>query len=176
MRKLLTSFIVLAMFIGAGAAFADDTTALTTKNYVDSGLRAVYNVAADAQERVGTLTTTVNNINTTVNGHTTDITNLQNTVGDENSGLVQQVNTNIENIESLQDQIDALEAASSDTTYSAGTGITISGQNNAVSVTGLDTTTESGNTTKRYVYQNGVLTELEVANTWNADILTSGNN
>jgi len=34
---------------------------------------------------------------------------------------------------------------------------------------------DTASTGKKYVYQNGVLTELEVAHNWNPNILTSGN-
>ena len=40
MKKI--AFTMASILVATGAAFADDHTVLTTKNYVDSGLRAVY--------------------------------------------------------------------------------------------------------------------------------------
>ena len=178
----------MAMFATVAPAFAEGETpsvtdesaaALTTKNYVDTGLKYVYRVAdaaqtaaddaataatnaasaaadaataaataqtaADAaQEDVDTLSGTVNTLSGTVAGHTEAITELQNRTYTDNN-----------------------------TTYSEGTGITIDETNgNAISVTGLENTKTVANANKKYIYQNGVLTELEVENTWNPAFLT----
>jgi len=173
MKKLLTSLMVLTLFIGAGSAFAEgeepvvtpssSEVALTTQKYVDDGLIYVYGKAKAAQTTANTAVTAAGNAQTAADAAQADVDALETTVSDLNDTVEGHTDT----LEDLQSQIDALEAASSDTTYQAGTGITISGNNNAVSVAGL-ANTEAG---KRYIYKDGVLTELEVANNWNPNIL-----
>ncbi len=55
-RSVYTSLAVMMLAISA-PAFAEETdhTKLTTKNYVDQGLRAVYQVAKDAADKLGSV-------------------------------------------------------------------------------------------------------------------------
>ena len=175
MKKTLTSGLVLSMLIGVGSALADEAaTALTTKNYVDTGLKAVYGVAHSASTILGDsnegLVKDVIDLETTVGdnegGLVKGVSDLKTTVGDNEGGLVKKVTD-------LETTVQTLEAATdSDTIYTAGTGISIdSADNNAVAVAGLAATTEAANQDKKYIYQNGVLTALDVENTWDPSIL-----
>lgn len=60
-KSVYTSLAVMMLAISA-PAFAEETdhTKLTTKNYVDQGLRAVYQVAKDAADKVGNAADGVN--------------------------------------------------------------------------------------------------------------------
>lgn len=105
-----------------------------------------------------------------VSGLSSDVSDLSSAVSDLSSSvsdLSSAVSDNADAIEALQSAVSAIE--DTDTTYNAGTGITIDGENN-ISVTGLASTT-GANADKRYIYQNGTLTELDVASTWNESVL-----
>lgn len=173
MKKILTSLIALTICVGTGAAFAEgeepavnpsapsaQATPLTTKTYVDDGLKYVYRVASDAATAAGNAATAATNAAAAAAAAQDDVDDLAETVAGHTG-----------QISDLQDQIDNLNLEG--TTYAAGTGITIdANDNNKVSVKGLAATASDG---KRYVYQNGELTELEVAHNWNPSVLTSGN-
>ena len=177
MRKTLTSGLVLSMLVGMGAALADEPTSLTTKNYVDAGLRAVYVVAnradtilADSEgnglvKDFGNLQTTVGNSD---RGLVKDVDDLQEIVGGEESGLVKDVTD-------LQDAVAAIQGtADNDTVYTDGTGIVIDAEdNNSISVAGLAATTEELNQDKKYIYQNGRLTALDIEHVWDPSILNN---
>ena len=180
-------------------AFAAGETSLTTKGYVDDGLRAVYNASKSyTNSKVGDSTTgltkDVNDLKNVVNGDGTnpglneivtgdgtaqntglvgDVAALQNAIGDgTTSGLAKEVSdldTQVNGNGGLDDRVTALENNPS-ATYTEGTGIDIT--NGSISVDGLATTQAAGNTTKMYIYQNGALTEMPVASSWSTDGLT----
>lgn len=90
MKKIVFSGFMASVLMASSAAFADESaTALTTKNYVDSGLRAVYRVATGAENgAVKDLQTAVGD---STGGLVKDVTALQTTVGSSTSGLVKDV-------------------------------------------------------------------------------------
>lgn len=135
MKKIVFSGFMASVLMASSAAFADDNTTLTTKNYVDSGLRAVYRVATGAENgAVKDLQTTVGATGTGGNastglvgdvealqdaigtagtggnagtGLTGDVEALQDTVGDSTGGLVKDV-------DDLQDDVTALQTTVGD--------------------------------------------------------------
>ncbi len=194
--------IIFSGFMGAllsVPAFAAGETSLTTKGYVDDGLRAVYNASKSyTDSKVGDSTTgltkDVNDLKNVVNGDGTnpglneivtgdgtaqntglvgDVAALQNAIGDgTTSGLAKEVSdldTQVNGNGGLDDRVTALENNPS-AQYTAGDGIDIT--NGAISVDGLATTQAAGNTTKMYIYQNGALTEMPVVSSWSTDGLT----
>lgn len=221
--------IVFAGFMGAlvaGPAFADGSS-LTTKNYVDDGLRAVYQASKGYTDTtVGTLPTRVGALETAVgnssSGLVADVAALDELINGDgttsNPGLAADVSAldtqingdgtttnpglaaDVSSIETILNgdgttanpglvaTVAGLSAAS--TTYTAGDGIAIDTTNNntisvnagdgltfdatthEVTIDGLATTQASGNTTKMYVYQNGVLTEMPVESDWATNGIT----
>ena len=195
--------IIFSGFMGAllsVPAFAAGETSLTTKGYVDDGLRAVYNASKSYTDgKVGDSTTgltkDVNDLKNVVNGDGTNPGLNEIVTGDgtaQNTGLVGDVaalDEQINGTNGLADDVTALQNTVGDTTtagtlaykvaqlennpstqYNAGTGIDIT--NGAISVDGLATTQAAGNTTKMYIYQNGALTEMPVVSSWSTDGLT----
>lgn len=218
MKKI--AFTMASMLVATGAMAAGENATLTTKNYVDSGLRAVYQKAQSAETKAEAAksvadanATAIQNLQTaiegvdysgkadqadlnalseTVAGHTTAISGLETSVAGKAdastvsalsetvagkadastvsalSGTVDQHTTAINN---LQSTVEGLN--DSDTTYTAGTGIAIdTANNNAI---GLSVPAAAANDGNAYVYKNGAWTALDVEDTWDASILTSGN-
>ena len=186
-RNFLCGLIASVSMISIGA-YADpvpdaSSSALTTKGYVDDGLKYVYKVAN------GTLPGTVQNLqsivgapasgndpatglvgaigtagsgNTPGTGLTGDVEALQKTVGDANSGLVQKVNS--------------LESNSK--TYNAGTGIKVTPgvAEGDPSTIGLKIDTVQNDAT--YVFKtdangNGTWEPIEVESSWDPGFLTT---
>ena len=191
MKKKILYGLVASISMATAGAYATDASdnAVTTKGYVDAGLKYVYKVANGISD--GAVKTLQTAVGTTSNGNTPgtglagavetlqgtigakgtggaagtglagDVQSLEQTIGDANSGLVQKVNS--------------LEAASK--TYTAGDGIKVTpGANEGdPSTIGLDVTT-SANTT--YVFKtdangNGTWQALEVESTWDPNFLTT---
>lgn len=74
-----------SMLVATGAMAAGENATLTTKNYVDSGLRAVYQKAQSAETKAAAAQTAAEN-------NAAAITNIQNKLGDgETSGLIKDV-------------------------------------------------------------------------------------
>jgi len=168
-RNFLCGLIASVSMISIGA-YADpvpdaSSAALTTKGYVDDGLKYVYKVASgisdgavkSLQTIVGNAADPANNVEAT--GLVGDVEALQKTVGNETSGLVKRVTD--------------LEESNG---YTAGTGIKVTpGTGDNPSTIGLDVTT-SANTT--YVFKTdangaGTWSEMEVADTWDPTFLTT---
>ncbi|MBO4480857.1 MAG: hypothetical protein J5742_04565 [Alphaproteobacteria bacterium] len=180
MKKKFLYGLVASISVFSIDAYADpvadaSSSAVTTKGYVDTGLKYVYdaikgevsNVKSDVNDVKGDVTNLQNAVGTAHVGDTpgTGLTgtveSLQNTIGDANSGLIQKVNS--------------LESASK--TYNAGTGIVVTpgATTDAPSTIGLDVTT-SANTT--YVFKtdaqgNGTWQALEVESSWDPGFLTN---
>ena len=183
-RNFLCGLIASVSMISIGA-YADpvpdaSSAALTTKGYVDDGLKYVYKVASgisdgavkSLQNIVGApangdnpATGLVGKVGTAAEGDKPgtgligDVEALQKTVGDATDGLVKRV-TDLENSNG----------------YTAGTGIKVTpGTGDNPSTIGLDVTT-SANTT--YVFKTdanggGTWSEMEVADTWDPTFLTT---
>ncbi len=89
MKKIVFSGFMASVLMASSAAFADDNTTLTTKNYVDSGLREVYKVATGAENgAVKDLQTAVGD---STGGLVKDVADLKTAVGDSTDGLVKDV-------------------------------------------------------------------------------------
>ena len=189
-KSVLYSLIASISMVSAGA-YADpdaSNSALTTKGYVDTGLKYVYDVATGAsngtvknlqndvtnlQNAIGTagvgntpgtgLTGDVEALQDALDdgtGNLIDVSTLKDTVGDANGGLVKRVNE--------------LEAASQE--YIEGTGIDISQDAQGKNVVSLDLGTTQNNTT--YVFKtdtngNGTWQAMEVEDSWNPGFLTT---
>ena len=196
MKKI--AFTMASMLVATGAMAAGENATLTTKNYVDSGLRAVYQKAQSAEAKADAAQTAAEN-------NAADITNIQNTLGNGTTpGLVKDVadlknatsdisgkadqsaldalsatvaghTTSITNLQDNKADKTALDALQQqvngiDTTAYTGTnGVAIDAETNQV---GLNVTAETG---KMYVYTSTGWDEIPVADTWDAGILTSGN-
>lgn len=194
-KKLLYSLIAsMSMIsIGAYAAPGDDasTSALTTKGYVDAGLKYVYDVAEGTENgtvktlknTVGnaalgtsaqTVTGAINELNTTING---DGVNSDGLVGDvaDLSGDVADLqdalgdgNGNLIDVSTLKETVDGLSANSA--IDGANTGVRISNKKIQLDVGNASNTT--------YVYKtdsngNGTWQAMEVEDSWNPGFLTT---
>ena len=156
MKKILCSGLMVTTLLSTVSAMADPepqavvpNSALTTKGYVDAGLREVYGAATSAQS--------------TADGVVSRVTALETTVGNSTSGLVKDV-------ADLQNTVQNLPNG---TTYTAGDGIYIN--NGTISIKDLDDTKAVGNTDKMYVFQNGELIEIPVAGSWVPGTITGNN-
>lgn len=142
MKHVLFSFAALSI-LATMPAFSTETTHLTTKGYVDTGLKEVYN-------RIKALNSATQN----------DLNELTIYVGapstDENpaSGLTAQV-------EALSGDLNSMESR---IVYTGdGRGVLVT-DDRKVSITGL--TSNTGTNDKIYVFRNNIATELEVEDTW----------
>jgi len=186
MKKMLCGSFAVIMLIATSSAFAVvDNNSLTTKGYVDDGLRAVYTTATGAQNTANTAIQAIGSVASGGNAGTGlagKVETLEGIVGNANSGLQQDVSD-------LQDTVG--EAGNG--TAGSGTGLTgrvedlelqmqnvpsaLQGENGVTissgkaSITGLSSTTGSDN--KMYILKNNTATELSVATTWDSSVLTT---
>lgn len=174
MKKNMAFFGIMAMVLGITSGMAAAPTSyVTTKGYVDTGLKALYNkiqtdigvTANEVQHDVDELTIYVGGASTEsaeATGLTLQVENLENAVGhasDENveaTGL----NARIENLEKT------VGADGQNMVYTGTRGITVS-ENRVVSVNGLS----AGSATdgKIYVFQNNVAREMPMVELWEED-------
>lgn len=194
-KKLLYSLIAsMSMIsIGAYAAPGDDasTSALTTKGYVDAGLKYVYDVAEGTENgtvktlknTVGnavlgtsaqTVTGAINELNTTINGDGVnsdglvgDVADLSDDVADLQDALGDG-NGNLIDVSTLKETVDGLSANSA--IDGANTGVRISDKKIQLDVGNASNTT--------YVYKtdsngNGTWQAMEVEDSWNPGFLTT---
>lgn len=184
-KNFLCGLIASVSMISIGA-YADpvpdaSSAALTTKGYVDDGLKYVYRVASgisdgavkSLQNIVGApangsdpATGLIGDIGTVGEGNTPGtglkgaVQSLQSTVGDSTSGLVKRV-TDLENSNG----------------YTAGTGVTVTpGENDDPSTIGIAVPSNATDGTK-YVFQadgngGGTWQAMEVESTWDPTFLT----
>lgn len=104
MKKMLSSGLVMSALFATSSALAADANSLTTKGYVDDGLRAVYQVAKGAADAIGDGTTP---------GLAKDVATLQGIVGDgttpglaqDVAGLTQDVTGLSQDVTTLQGQV-----------------------------------------------------------------------
>lgn len=179
--------------IGAYAAPGDDasTSALTTKGYVDAGLKYVYDVAEGTENgtvktlksTVGnaalgtsaqTVTGAINELNTTINGDGVnsdglvgDVADLSDDVADLQDALGDG-NGNLIDVSTLKETVDGLSANSA--IDGANTGVRISDKKIQLDVGNASNTT--------YVYKtdsngNGTWQAMEVEDSWNPGFLTT---
>ena len=199
MKKIVFSGLAASMVLVA-PAFAEITNdSLTTKGYVDSGLRALYSTTKTVTDGLGERVTSLEGIvgENATSGLRGSVATLQNDVtsietalvgNDGNGGLNATVNglntaingTNGEGglaaaVTQLQTTVQAFQTNGGDTTaYTAGEngGITIS--NHQVSITGLADTKTVENKDDLYVYKDGTLEKLSVVKTWNPSFNFAG--
>ena len=136
-------------------------TTLTTKDYVDTGLKYVYKNAANAN-----YSDAVNYKAGTVGAEIKSIKNKANNPADgayNNTGSGLTASTIQDAIDELADEIDNLPAA---TTYEGGVGIAV--ENGKVGLKGV---TASAAANKTYVFKNGSWQELKVEDEWDPDFL-----
>lgn len=163
-RNFLCGLIASVSMISIGA-YADpvpdaSSAALTTKGYVDDGLKYVYKVASGisdgAVKSLQTIVGAPTNGDKPGTGLIGDVEALQKTVGDANGGLVKRV-TDLESTNG----------------YTAGTGIVVTpGTGNTPSTIGLKIEETQNDTT--YVFKTdangaGTWQAMEVESTWNAE-------
>ena len=110
MKKTALTGVLATMLMTTGAAFANEPevtlSTLTTKNYVDSGLRFVYQAAQDAATSAATNAGNISSLQTTVNGQGSTITGIQNAIGSTATE-----GTMLYDIDQLQTKVSALEGA-----------------------------------------------------------------
>ncbi|MBQ6012277.1 MAG: hypothetical protein IJL23_04140 [Alphaproteobacteria bacterium] len=161
-KSVLYSLIASISMVSAGA-YADpvadaSSSALTTKGYVDTGLKYVYD---SIQSDVGDIQV--------------DVTNLQNTVGAPASGGNAATGL-VGDVEALQDAVGTAGQGEQ-----PGTGLTGRVESLEDAVTTLDNLgTDDLQANKKYILQTnsdgeGSWSELEVESSWNPGFLTGGN-
>lgn len=146
MKNLTFTGIMASILMTTGAAFAAgevELATLTTKGYVDAGLKAVYKTAATAASDAST---NASNIATNSAAIATNAENIA---------------TNANSITALQAAISGLDGAA----YSGVNGVTISDHD-----VGLNVTATGNN---MYVYTASGWAALPVEDTWNSSILTA---
>ena len=154
----ITGFIASILMATGVALAADNPTVLTTKNYVDSGLIAVYGTASAAEDQAATNAGDISGLSSTVESHGTAIGTLSEIVGSvaEENGLAYDV-------DQLKSQVTGLGGSE---ITSAEDGIAISDHKIKLA---LPAETTAG---KPYVYKAGTgWTELGVQNTWTPNAL-----
>ena len=162
MKKIMFFGFIVSVLMGQSLVFAApgedpvdaSATALTTKRYVDAGLKAVWNKAKAAD---------VENANTATYDSETEYD--EGTVGAAIKSIENDLGNAAGAVDELEDRVDSLEAA---TTYESGVGITVDNENRTVGLKGV-TAQELAN--KTYVLKNGEWQELEVEDSWNPNIL-----
>ena len=142
MKQILCSFLTLSMLV-VMPVFANSNEAhIPTTDYVDSGLRAVYQRARDADAQ---LRSDINEINSYIGTPT------------ESGGqtLTQQIAAISSDIETIENGMEY-----SDDEH----GVDVSNETKKIGISGLDDNTKIDN--KVYVFKNNTATELEMVGTW----------
>ena len=193
MKKSVLYTLMASISMTAFAAYAEDasTNALTSKGYVDEGLRYVYDIANGTRNgAVKDIQTAlsdengdlidVSNLADTVDDNATAIGALETAVGNNSAGLVKDVadlkTTVGDNSAGLVKRVKDLEQSS--IVYTAGDGIVVTpGETSSdPSTIGLNISNVQNNTT--YVYKTngsgvGTWQAMEVENTWDPTFLTT---
>ena len=186
MKKNFLYGLIVSVSMISICAYADPTeqaqdasnSALTTKGYVDEGLKYVYDVAnGTSNGAVKTLQQTVGGLQETIgheadpgnnvpaSGLVGDVANLQGALSDGQGGLI--------NVGTLKQTVDGLQTS----TYSGGDGVTVTQGTNGAPGTiklGLPANPGAGS----YVYQvdsngTGTWAPIEVEDSWNPGFLTN---
>ena len=171
MKKMMVFGFMVLLLMGQVPAFAEEEstttktdavlTALTTKDYVDKGLKYVYKNAANANYsdavnyKAGTVGAEIKNIKNKANNPAAGA------YDNKDSGLT--ADTIQGAIDELADEIDNLPAG---TTYEGGVGIEV--ENGKVGLKGV---TASAAANKTFVFKDGSWQELEVEDEWTPDFL-----
>ena len=185
MKRLVYGSIAVIALMATSGAMAEVTSAsLTTKGYVDAGLKYVHDEIKSVDEVVngnGTTTTglvgAVEDLQEAVNGDgsTPGLSEIVNGNGTTTTGLVGAVGTAGDGtagsgtgltgrVEDLELQMQNVPSA-----LQGENGVTIS--NGKAQITGLSSATGSDN--KMYILKNNSAEELSVATTWDSSVLTN---
>ena len=195
MKKSVLYSLIASISMVSASAYATDPdateSALTTKGYVDAGLKYVYKVAEGTENgtvktlknTIGntamgtsaqTVTGAINELNTTINGDGVnsdglvgDVADLSDDVADLQDALGDG-NGNLINVSTLKETVDGLSANSA--IDGANTGVRISNKKIQLDVGNASNTT--------YVFKtdgsgNGSWQALEVENSWDPTFLTN---
>lgn len=142
MKKTIFSFTAL-LILTATSAFAESTSYIATKEYVDAGLSAVY---TRAKNRDAELQNDIDELTIYVGAPAIDETPA--------TGLTKRVDDISTNIENLRNDI----------VYKGNhTGVNVT-DDKTIEINGLSSATETNN--RVYVFRNNTATELEIADTW----------
>jgi len=169
MKNVTFTGIMASILMTTGATFAATADAsLTTKGYVDAGLKAVYTTAHAADVTASANASSIASLQSAVNQNASAIEGLQSSVSNNASAiedLQSSVSENASAITSLQSTVNAIDT----TPYNFGNGVTVDDSNNV----GLNVTAEEG---KMYVFKGGANSsaswqELEVTSVWNSSVL-----
>ena len=169
MKKIMFFGFIVSVLMGQSLVFAApdedpvdaSVTELTTKDYVDKGLKYVYKNAANAN-----YSDAVNYKAGTVGA---EIKSIKNKANNPAAGAYDNADSGLTAvtiqgaIDELAGEIDNLPAA---TTYEGGVGIAV--ENGKVGLKGV---TASAAANKTYVFKNGSWQELKVEDEWNPDFL-----
>lgn len=176
MKRKILLFGVTMSVLATHAAFAASEADLTTRGYVDGGLSFVYKKAADADAKADAAQTAAEAADAKATTAQNDVADLKSVVGaNASAGLQGDVGTLKTDVNTLQNTVSQLQAASQ--TYTSGTGITVTaGQGNAPSTINLDLDNPTNGTS--YVFQSngnggGTWTALPaITGSWSADDAT----
>lgn len=194
---------VSALSIGAYAAPGDDASsaALTTKGYVDTGLKYVYDSAkGDITNLQTTVGAPANGVNPAT-GLVGDVADLQTTVGtpsdgiNPGTGLVGEIAALTEDVDDLADDVSDLQTAVGDAnsglikkvndlesasqTYNAGAGVAVTAGANAGDPATISLALPNNPTAgASYVFKpnnngGGTWETIEVEDTWDPGFLTT---
>jgi len=174
MKKIAITGFMASIMMASGAAMAD-ITSLTTKGYVDDGLRAVYSVAKGAADDVADLETEVSvhdsaistlqsNLTTEAGARESADSAINAKIGSTSIGVEGTTITGA--IKTLQDTVGGLDG----TEYTGTNGVTVSGHSVELALP------ENPVAGASYVYKPGTgpgtgWTALSVEDTWDASIL-----
>ena len=145
MKKVLFSCMTVSL-LAMNYALAEGTAVVATKDYVDSGLQAVY---TRAKNLTNTAQNDVDELTLYVGAPTVDET--------PGTGLTKR----IEDLEVNLENVGANIVYTGD-----GRGVLVT-DDRRVGIVGLSEATGTNN--KMYVFQNNMATELEVGDTWQED-------
>ena len=163
-RIVYGSIAVIALMATSGAMAAVSNDSLTTKGYVDAGLKYVH-------DEIVAVDTAVNGNGTTpglaeiVNGNGTTTTGLVGAVGTAGDGTAGSGTGLTGRVEDLELQMQNVPSA-----LQGENGVTIS--NGKAQITGLSSTTASDG--KMYVLKNNKATAITVATDWETENPTAG--
>ena len=162
-RIAITGFMASILMATGVAIAAEGNTVLTTKNYVDSGLRAVYQSIDSTASQASANAGDISSLQSVVNGHTSAIGALSDTIGSVvgESGLAYDVSE-------LQSAVQGLQNAGYISDVSA---LQSAIETNAGNIS-LNSTAISEETTRATGVESGLDTRLTTAET---DITTLKN-
>jgi len=157
-KKATVGFIASLLMASGSAIAAEGDASLTTKHYVDEGLRAVYRTATEsAAENAASITNLQTTLSTALGEEATRATTAE-------TALDERLTTAESDIDELQETVNALDGVA----YEGENGVYVEDHK-----VGLDVEAEEG---EMYIYTSTGWSALPVQDTWDPSILTLGNN